>query len=53
MYEVEYLYSTAEILAANSITENVMSQVDDEDQRQLLLDESIDHSQKSTALTPD
>ena len=36
MYEVEYLDSSTEILAANSIAENVMSQVNEEGHRQLL-----------------
>ena len=52
MYEVEYLDSSTEVLAANSIAENIMAQVDDEGHRQLLLDEIIDHRHDETAISP-
>ena len=42
-FEVEYIDGTIEILSANIIAENILSQVDDEGQRQLLLDEIVDH----------
>ena len=51
MNEVEYLDSSTEILAANFIAENVMSQVNEDGHRQLLLDEIIDHTHDSTALS--
>ena len=42
-FQVEYLNGTTEILSANIIAENILAQVDDQGQRQLLLDEIIDH----------
>ena len=43
MFEVEFLDGTTEVLAANSIAENIMAQVDDHGYRQLLIDEIVDH----------
>ena len=43
VYEVEYLDGTIESLAANVIAENLLSQVDEEGHRQLLMQEIIDH----------
>ena len=43
MYEVEFMDGTKERLTANIIAENVMSQVDAEGNRQMLLREIIDH----------
>ena len=37
-FEVEYIDGTTEILSANIIAENILAQVDDQGQRQLLLD---------------
>ena len=51
MYEVKYLDSTTEVLAANTIAENIMAQVDDNGHRQLLLNEIVDHCTNSEALT--
>ena len=45
-YEVEYLDGNVEIMTANLIAENIMSQVDEHGHRQLLLDEIIDHKHK-------
>ena len=42
-YEIEYLDGTIEIATANLIAENIISQVDEQGHRQLLLDEIIDH----------
>ena len=43
MYEVEYQYSTKASLAANYIAENLFTQVDQEGDRHVLLDELIDY----------
>ena len=45
MFEVEYLDGTTEVMAANSIAENVMAQVDDDGYRQMLMDEIVDQGQ--------
>ena len=42
MFEVEYLNGQIEILSANIIAENVLSQVDDNGHRQLLIDKIVD-----------
>ena len=42
-YEVEYADVNTEIMAANIISENLMAQVDDHDNRHLLIDEIEDH----------
>ena len=50
-YEVEFRDGSIEIMSANTIAENLLSQVDEEGHRQLLLDEIIDHRSDSTAIT--
>ena len=50
-YEVEYLDGTLEIISANVIAENIMSQVDSDGHRQCLLDEIIDHRCDDTAMS--
>ena len=42
-YEVEFVNSDTEHFTANTIAENLLVEVDTEGQRQLLLDEIIDH----------
>ena len=42
-YEVEFLNGDTEILTANIIAENILSQVGEEGHRQMMLDEIIDH----------
>ena len=51
MYEVEFRDGTKTALAANYIAENLFSQVDDDGNRQVLLDEIIDHRKNSKAVT--
>ena len=53
MFEVEYLDGTTEVLAANVIAENIVSQVDDNAHRQLLIDEIVDHRKDDSALSWD
>ena len=43
LYEIEYIDGSAEVVPANVIAENILSQVDEEGNRQLMLDEIIDH----------
>lgn len=43
MYEVEFIDGTMEAISANILAENILSQVDSEGHRQMLLDEIIDH----------
>ena len=43
LYEIEFIDGTMEAVSANVIAENILSQVDDEGHRQMLLDEIIDH----------
>ena len=50
LYEVEYLDRTVETLAANVIAENILSQVDEEGHRQLLMEEIIDHLSNKDAI---
>ena len=49
-YEVEYLDGATEILTANIIAENLLSQVDEEGHQQMLFDEIIDHRRSSKAI---
>ena len=42
MYEVEFMDGTKQSLSANYITENVFAKVDQDGNRQVLLDEIID-----------
>ena len=50
MYEIEYLDGTIEAISANIIAENLLSQVDEEGNRQLLMNEIIDHRTNDDAL---
>ena len=43
MYEVEFMDSTKQSLSANCIIENVFAQMDQDGNRQVLLDEIIDY----------
>ena len=43
MYEIEYLDGERTSLAANNIAENLFAQIDDEGNRQVLMDEIIGH----------
>ena len=43
LYEVEFIDGSTEVMAANVIAENLLSQVDQEGHCQLMLDEIIDH----------
>ena len=49
-YEVEFLDGTIETLTANVIAENLLSQVDEEGHRQLLLEEIVDFRKDDTAI---
>ena len=51
LYEVEYLDGSTETLAANIIAENLLSQVNDDGHRELLLDEIVDHRKTKDALS--
>ena len=50
LYEVEYIDGTIEKLTANAIADNIMSQVDEEGHRQLLLRDIVDHRINDEAL---
>ena len=50
-YQVEYLDGTLEILSANIIAENLLSQVDSDGHRNCLLDEIVDHRSDNTAMS--
>ena len=50
MYEVEYLDGERASLAANNITENLFTQIDDEGNRQVLMDEIIGHRSNEHAV---
>lgn len=52
-YEVEYLDGHNEVLMANTIAENILSQVDDEGHRQMMLEEIEDHRKTSDAIKKD
>ena len=49
-YEIECLDGSYEVITANIIAENLFMQVDDEGQRQLMLEEIIDYWVDSTAV---
>ena len=59
-YEVEFENSEIEVMAANVIAENIITQVDKEGRLQILIDEIIDHRildnvvpiEKGTYVTP-
>ena len=50
MYDIQYLDGTIETVSANVIAECLLSQVDSEGHRQLMLDEIIDHRSNSNAV---
>ena len=50
MYEVEYLDGERASLAANNIAENLFAQIDDEGNRQVLMDEIIGHRSNEHAV---
>ena len=50
MYEVEYLDGERTSLAAHNIAENLFAQIDDEDNRQVLMDEIIGHRSNEHAV---
>ena len=50
-YKVEYLDGTTEILTANIIGENWLSQVNDQGHRHLMIDEIEDHRKNSDAIS--
>ena len=50
LHEVEYLDGCKTSLTANTIAENLFSQVNDEGNRHVLFDAIIDHRRDSTAL---
>ena len=50
MYEVEYLDGERTSLAANNIAENLFAQVDDEGNRQVLMDEIMGHRSNEHAV---
>ena len=50
LYEIEYLDGTVEVMSANLIAENILSQVDEEGHRQMMLDEIIDHRSNKHAV---
>jgi len=52
-YEVEYLDGTLETLTANTIAENMLSQVDEEGHKQQLIDEVMDHRWNKSAVKTD
>ena len=49
-YKVEYEDGTKEILPANILAENILSQVDEDGHKQLLFEEIIDHRSNSDAI---
>jgi len=50
LYEVEFVGGDKELLSANVITENLLSQIDHEGHRQLMLSEIIDHRRSQDAV---
>ena len=52
-YKVEFLDGTTEIISANIIAENLLSQVDEEGHRQMMLEEIIDHRKTKDAISID
>ena len=52
-YKVEYHNGDIEILTANQIAENLLAQVDEEGNRQMFIDEIIDHRATKDAITKD
>ena len=50
LYKVEFVNGAIETIPANVIAENLLSQVDQEGHRQLLLDEIISHRRLESAI---
>ena len=50
VYEVEYSDGTSGKMSANIIAENLLSQVDEEGKRQMMIEEIIDHRVNDTAI---
>ena len=53
VYEVQYLDGMIEAITENVIAENLLSQVDEEGHRKLMLDEIIDHRKNDDAINKD
>ena len=53
IYEVEYSDGSLEAFTANIIAENILSQVDEQGHRQLMMDEIMDHRKTSDAIKKD
>ena len=51
VFEVEYEDGTIEPMLANVIAENILSQVDDEGHKQIMMDEIIDHRRNESAIS--
>ena len=49
-YKIEFLDGIIQVVPANIIVENLLSQVDEKGHRQLLLTEIIDHRKDDTAI---
>ena len=43
IYKVEFENGDIEVMAVNTITENLLAQVDEQDHQHLMLDEIVDH----------
>ena len=50
LYEIEYMDGSAEVVPANVIAENILSQVDEEGNGQLMIDEIINHRSNEDAV---
>ena len=53
LYKVEYIDGTIETLSAKIITENILSQIEKEGHRQLLMDRIIDNQTDKDAIKED
>ena len=49
-FEVEYRDGTIEVMPANVIAENIMSQVDEQGHKQMMIDEIVDHKKSDEAM---
>ena len=49
-YEIEFIDGATETLTANIIADNLLAQVDEEGQRQILLDKIIDYRRNNDAV---
>ena len=50
LYEVEFIDSTTEVMAANIIAQNILSKVNEEGHWQLMMEEIIDHCSNNEAI---